>query len=146
MLEARCRKHDRVICSDCVVADDAARRAFDMVKELAVVTDWDTRVRQSPYLAIKLADGFTDGVLYDTKADAVRHVPDERWYAFFSFRNSPNGFASPRDAAIFLMWHRAAYERGMRLSDPDRDVAVPVTKEHQLDQLAQLLGMPSVLN
>jgi hypothetical protein len=124
------------------VADDAAKRAFDIVRGLAVWNDYDTRIH-SPYLAIRLSDGGSDQTLYDTKRDAVRHQLDETQCAYFSFRESPNGFGSPRDAAVFLAFHRLAYDRGFRLPDPDdrhggHDLVMPDMNEHLQNQLNRL--------
>lgn len=140
--QPRCKNHGRELCSDCIVADDVAKRAWEQVKNVAVHTTWEERINST--LTIRLSDGSTDGVLYDTKQDAVRHVPDERWFAFFSFRSAPNGFATPKDAAIFLAFHRAAYSAGFRLPDPDArtggpDLIMPTPQEHVLDQLTRLM-------
>lgn len=137
--------HGREICWDCVVVDDAAKRAFDTVRGLAVFTDFATRTRQSPYVAIRLVDGDSDGRMYDTKRDAVRHQLHETQCAYFSFRNSPNGFPSAREAAVFLLWHRVAYDNGHRLPDPDDtnggpDLVMPDMHEHLTDQLRRLIG------
>lgn len=134
-------EHGRKICSDCIVVDDAARRAFDVVMLKATFTDYDTRVRQSPYMAIRLADGSSDGVLYDTKADAVRHQLHETQCAYFSFRFSPMGFARVKDAAIFLSWNRAAYDAGHLLPDPEQTLRMPTTNEVLFDQYGRLAGV-----
>jgi hypothetical protein len=136
-------RHGRKVCSECIVADDAAKRAFDILRGLAVFNDYDTRVRQSPYVAIRLSDGGSDQQLYDTKQDAVRHQLHETACAYFCFRESPNGFSSPKDAAIFLAYHRMAYDRGHRLPDPDDmhggpDLVMPDMREHLQNQLNRL--------
>lgn len=144
MLEVKCR-HGRVICSECIVADDAAKRAWEQVKNIAVHTDWETRVNS--FVTIRLSDGQCDGVLYESKREAVRHCGgNEQWFAFFGFRGAPAGFATPKDAAIFLAWHRAAYDRGMRLPDPDdsrggRDLIMPDMTEHLNNQLGRMKGL-----
>jgi hypothetical protein len=137
--------HGREICWEHVLVDDAAKRAFDAVRLLTVFTDWDTRIRQSPYVAIRLIDGGSDGVMYDSKQAAVRHQLHEMSCAYFSFRTSPNGFSSPRDAAVFLLWHRVAYDNGFRLPDPDdrhggQDLVMPDMREHLTNQLMRLIG------
>lgn len=143
MLTPKCTRHGNIVCSMCIVADDAARRCWEQVKNVAHHTDWETRINS--YLAIKLADGSTDGVLYATKRDAVRHCHgNEQWFAFFSFRDAPGGFASPRDAAVFLAYHRMVYDQGGRLPDPDDrrggpDMIMPITEEHLFDQLGRLM-------
>jgi len=136
-------RHGRKLCSDCIVADDAAKRAFDIVRGLASFNDWDTRVRQSPYVAIRLSDGGSDQRLYDTKRDAVRHQLHEQQCAYFSFRQAPHGFGSPKDAAIFLAWNRMAYDAGHRLPDPDAthggpDLVMPQSVEHLNNQMNRL--------
>lgn len=127
----------------CLVADDAARRCWEQVKNVAHHTDYETRV--GSYLAIKLSDGSTDGVLYGSKKDAVRHCKgDEQWFAFFSFRTAPAGFASPQEAGVFLAYHRMAYDNGFRLPDPDDprggpDLVMPTPEEHIRAQLAAFM-------
>lgn len=136
-------KHGNVLCSQCIVADDIAKRAWETVRNIAVHTDWETRI--GSWLTIRLSDGHCDGVLYDSKQDAVKHCRgNEQWYAFFSFRNSPNGFASPRDAAVFLAYARMAYDNGFRLPDPDDnrggpDLIMPTPAEQVMMQLAELM-------
>ena len=138
----QCR-HGRKLCSECIVVDDTAKRAYDNVRLLAEFNDYDTRVKQSPYVAIRLSDGGTDHRLYDTKQDAIKHQLHETLCAYFSFRNAPAGFASYKDAAIYLAWNRATYDAGMRMVDPDhhaggRDVAMPTVREHLGNQLRRL--------
>jgi len=141
--EQRCG-HGRAICAQCVLVDDAAKRAYDQVRLRAVFTDWGTRMN-SPYMAIRLSDGDSDGVMYESKLTAVRHQLHERQCAYFSFRHAPDGFASPRDAAVFLAFHRAAYDNGFRLPDPDDthggpDLVMPDMNEHLYNQLERLIG------
>jgi hypothetical protein len=136
-------KHGRKLCSDCIVADDAAKRCWEQVKNVAVHTEWAERINS--FITVKLSDGSTDGVLYATKRDAVRHCHgNEQWFAFFSFRSAPEGFGSPKEAAIFLAWHRMAYDAGARLPDPDDarggpDLIMPDAVEHLNNQLARLM-------
>lgn len=144
MLSApKCGRHGNIVCSECIVADDVAKRCWEQVKNVAHSYGWDERIRG--YLAIKLQDGSTDGVLYETKQDAVKHCRgDEQWFAFFSFRTAPNGFASPKDAAVFLAYHRMVYDQGGRLPDPDDarggpDMIMPMNDEHLMDQLGRLM-------
>jgi hypothetical protein len=69
------------------------------------------------WIAIALSDGDSDGVLYDTKAECIRHQHhDEMWYAYV--RIIPSNFM-PCDAEIFLKMHRMMYDKGIRLADPD---------------------------
>jgi hypothetical protein len=142
VLSPKCR-HGRKLCSDCIVADDAAKRAWEQVGNVAAHTEWSERI--SSFVTIRLSDGYCDGTLYATKRDAVRHCHgNEVWFAFFSFRDAPNGFESPKHAAIFLAWHRMAYDNGARLPDPDDmhggpDLIMPDAVEHLNNQLARLM-------
>lgn len=139
----RCRAHGNIVCSMCMVADDAAKRCWEQVKNVAHHKTWEERI--NAFLAIRLQDGSTDGVLYDSKRDAVRHCKgNEQWYAFFSFRTAPVGFASPKEAAVFLAYHRMVYDQGGRLPDPDDrhggpDMILPDREEQLADQLARLM-------
>ncbi len=108
-------------------------------------TDWSERIRS--WVALKLQDGSSDGVLYDSRLAAVRHVPDQRWYAFFSFRNAPQGFASLKDAQLFIDYHRMAYAQGAQqaLADPDqpnggRELIMPTPLEQIMLQRGLLLN------
>lgn len=141
-------EHGRKLCSECQHVTDAAKRAFDIVRGLTVFTGYDERVRS--WLAIRLQDGGSDQVLYDTKADAIRHQAHEQLCAYFSWRGSPEGFASAKDAAIWLEFHRQAYSAGMRLVDPDDahggpDLIMPTATEQLADQMRRL-GLPIGVN
>ena len=70
------------------------------------------------WLAVNLQDGSTDGTLYDTKREAVRHQLDEFMCAYFCFRNCLGGI-TPKEAMIWLDWVRKAYDAGFRMPDPD---------------------------
>lgn len=136
--------HGRKICSDCILIDDSAKRAYDTVRLHVQFATWEERVQGEPYVALRLSDGGSDGRRYATKRDAVRAQLHEQQCAYFSFRNAPNGFGSYRDAAIFLAFNRAAYDAGMRLPDPDDahggpDLVMPAPAEKLRDQLRRLL-------
>jgi hypothetical protein len=108
--------HGNKICSRCVVVTDAARRASDTINGMVVFHgSWDLR---NSWMAFRLADGTSDGNLYDTKADAIRHVSNYKYYFFFCFRNSPGG-SNPRDMQLWIDMHRHAYDHGGNLTDPD---------------------------
>lgn len=134
-------KHGRQLCSECIFVSDPAKRAFDIVASYVAFVDFDQRIRS--WVAIRLSDGGSDGALYDSKREAVRHQSDEFTCAYFSYRGAPNGFASPKEAAIWLEYHRQAYDAGFRLPDPDAatggpDLIMPTPNEQVQLQLAQL--------
>lgn len=79
------------------------------------------------WMAFKLSDGTSDGVLYDSKRDAVRHQFNEFMCCYIAFVNLMGG-ATAQGCAVFLNFTRDAYDAGFRLPDPDdvnggRDVA-----------------------
>jgi hypothetical protein len=98
------------------VISDAARRMRDIVN--ALVMSWDRDELIHKWIAVRLADGGTDGTLYDSKRDAVRHQLDEYLCAYVSFKNLQSGIGLG-EAEIFLRFNREAYDRGFRLPDPD---------------------------
>lgn len=131
--------HGRTICSDCIVADDAAKRAYDIVRQVAHDLDYETRTRGYPWVAIRLSDGGSDGKSYATRREAARWQLHEKQCFYYCFRTAPNGFGSPKDAAIVLAFARAAYDAGT-MPDPEagQDMIMPLTLEHTQNQLNRL--------
>lgn len=102
---------------------DAARRCSDAVNSALTFYGADAAGR---WIAVRLSDGGSDGKLYDTKPDAVRHQLHETLCAYICI--VPTGM--PVDHALsFLRTNRKLYAAGMRLSDPDRHVQMPTRKE-----------------
>jgi len=89
---------------------DAARRCSDIVRQ-AIVDGHAGR-----WLAIRLSDGGSDRVPYESKAHAVRHQFHEQQCAYVRV---PVDDMSPRAAESYLRVNRALYAAGMRLADPD---------------------------
>lgn len=136
-------EHGRNVCFDCAYVTDAGKRAFDIVNSYAIFVPWDERIRS--WVAVRLSDGGHDGVLYQSKRDAVRHQADEFQCAYFSYRGSPNGFGSRKEAQVWLDWHRAAYDSNIRTPDPDAagggvDLIMPTAEEQLFLQLDRLKG------
>jgi len=62
--------------------------------------------RKGGVIAVKLSDGTSDGTVYDSRYDAVRHQHhNERWYAFLRIGA---GHMTVCEAASLLMFHRQA--------------------------------------
>jgi hypothetical protein len=97
------------------IPDDAKRFADIVNGNLVAFPAWELR---NKWLAIRLSDGGSDGTIYDSKQDAVKHQIDEFQCAYFCFRNCLGGI-SAREAERFLVYVRAAYKAGFRLPDPD---------------------------
>lgn len=118
---------------------DEAKRASDIINGYFAYFPLDRLLHS--WVAIRLSDGGSDGTLYDSKRDAVRHQSDEFLCAYISLRNCPNG-VKPLEAERFLAWTRAAYRAGFRLPDPDDmtggpDVFMPV---NQFDGLRRIVN------
>lgn len=114
---------------------EIGKRASDVLNGIITTNRWDDI--KHGYVAIRLSDGGSDGIVYDTKADAVKHQLWEQQCAYFGFTNLVGG-ASAKDCAIYLKFCRDAYAAGMRLVDPDnqrnpvRELLLPA---HGFDQL-----------
>lgn len=102
---------------------DAAKRCSEAVnsqltfKGTAAIGKW---------VAIRLSDGGSDNVLYDTKADAVRHQLHENLCAYVCI--TPDGM-SVESALSYMRTNRKLYDKGMRLADPDKMVHLPNRRE-----------------
>lgn len=117
---------------------DAAQRAADVINER--LTWFPFAVLASKWMAFKLQDGNSDKVIYDTRRDAVKHMPDHACY--FTFRNCPGGVQT-RDMWLYMQFHRHAYSRGARLTDPDdrnggKEFILPVTRSGVAAQVSRL--------
>lgn len=120
-------RHGAKICPDCIEISDAAKRMSDIINALVTFTPvWDLR---SKWIAIRLSDGGYDGVLYDTREDAISHQIDERFCAYVFMQSMIQG-AKPLDCAIYLEFHRQAYDAGMRLHEPEAPQLIMPTKTY----------------
>lgn len=87
------------------------------------------------YIAIRLSDGGSDGEIYDTREDAIRHQVHEQFCAYFYL--VPDGITS-EDALRFIMLNRELYQRGYRLADPDMP-GEPIYP-NRIEDILQILG------
>lgn len=104
------------------MVSDAAKRASDIINSYLAFVPWDEIKHK--WVAIRLSDGGSDGTLYDSKRDAVRHQSDEFLCAYVSYRNMMQG-CSPHEMQAFLDFNRKAYDSGFRLPDPDAQSGGP---------------------
>lgn len=74
------------------------------------------------WVALRLIDGGSDNVLYDTRADAIRHQLYEEYCAYVCI--PPSGM-SQQDATEWLAFNRQLYDAGWHLSDPDHTPIMP---------------------
>jgi hypothetical protein len=121
---------------------DAAKRVSDAVNLHMLASDagwaWDNV--KGRFMAFRLENGASDGTLYDTKQDAVRHQGDEFLCMYLKLHA---GGMSACEAEIMLKIHRQAYDNGFRLADPDsktggRDIIPRMATDKALAQIRAL--------
>lgn len=93
------------------------------------------------WFAVALADGRSDGVLYENKGAAVRHQNhNEQFYAFVNIGAHDMDVC---EAEAFIGTTRMFYDAGIRLTDPDvasggPDVIPRATREDQRSLLRSI--------
>lgn len=103
------------------VYSDAARRLSDAVT-LHLTASGANAAGQ--WIAARLSDGGTDGVLYPDKATAVRHQLHETQCAYVQI---PITGMPYQEAEIYLAFNRKLYENGYRMPDPSHHIHMPQT-------------------
>jgi hypothetical protein len=99
---------------------DAGRHCADAVNLALLLGGIDK------WIAVRLSDGKTDGNIYDTKADAIRHQLHEFQCAYIKI---PPGGMDAAAGARYLDVNRILYDKGMRIADPNREAILPFTSE-----------------
>jgi hypothetical protein len=95
------------------------------------------------WFSAMLATGESNGDLYDTKADAVRHAKhNERWMVFVSIKANDMNVC---EAEGYLAIQRKLGDANIRVADPDSrhggmDLIPRVTREDVVDQMLSLDG------
>jgi hypothetical protein len=88
------------------------------------------------WLAIRIADGGSDGVIYDNRADAIRFQFHPEHCAYVLIQ--PCG-APPEIAQGFLNFYRGTYDAGHRTLDAETpDYILPLTNEDMSNKIARL--------
>lgn len=88
------------------------------------------------WIAVRLSDGGTDGVVYDHRRDAVRHQLDEKLCCYVKIH--PGGM-TPKEADGILRFYRFAYDNGFRVTDPEGpETILPSTNEDYISQIRRL--------
>lgn len=112
-------------CPHCKTDMECGKRMSDAINMYRTNMPWE--FVSDKWMAFRLSDGTSDGVLYDSKRDAVRHQVHEMLCCYIAFVNLMGG-ANAYGCAVMLNFTRDAYDAGFRLPDPDdvhggRDVA-----------------------
>lgn len=107
---------------------DAGRRGAEAINLHLLFNNFsDVKYK---WMAIRLSDGSCDNVLYDTKADAVNHVVDERWFMYICFSGLGPAGAKPSEVAKLILFWREAYEAGGRFIAPDERAPIMTTQRN----------------
>lgn len=106
---------------------DAAQRMADEI------TLHDLAGNAGKWAAIRLADGGSDHVAYDSRSDAVRHQTSPEYCTFILI---PPGGMQLREADAVLHFWRQVYDAGYRAIDPRDDIpSMPLTAPEQREQI-----------
>jgi len=108
---------------------DAGKRAADIVTMHAIAGS------AGKWAALRLADGGSDGVLYDTRSDAISH---QLWEEYCAYVMIPPGGMTAREGTEWLNFNRSLYDAGWHLADPDHAVINPVRQEDANRKMRQL--------
>jgi hypothetical protein len=135
-----CDKHQRPVCSECVVITDDARRMADAVGTACVF--YPEAVRHNGWLAFALSDGSTDHTIYPSKTDAIAHMSNEFLYAYLNLRKCIGGMPV-KDAQLWLDLHRHIYDQGGRMTNP-RDIIMPIARDQRLTRPVTGPDMPGL--
>jgi hypothetical protein len=97
--------------------EDAARRVSDTYMLHRVAGRGLGLENVGKVFAVALNDGTSDGVLYDTMADCIRHQRhNAKWYAYLRVGREDMSVCA---AASVLKIHRDADEAGLKFTDRD---------------------------
>lgn len=118
---------------------DAAKKVSDTYNLHRIAGDTLGIQANRKWFACALQDGESDGVLYDSKSDAIRHQHhNEQWYTFICI--GPHSM-TPCEAEVMLSVARRAYDKGMRLADPDdRTGGRELIKRTTIEDMRALAG------
>lgn len=128
--------------------NDVGKRAADHINIHLFAHDW-SQIRDK-WLAISLADGSSDGHIYENASEAARHQRFEQQCWYVCFRGIGPAGAAIREASICIQFWRDAYQAGVRFVDPDDRVRMPLmsTNQHDHQNLRQEhpLAMKGLMN
>lgn len=118
---------------------DAAKRCADKVN-LAIAAEGAGAVGK--WMAVKLADGGSDGTLYPVQSDAVGAMfPYEREHCYLRI---PRQWMTLCESESYLRMNRMRYDAGFAVMPDPRDIIRPLTKSahrQQMEQFEHALGL-----
>jgi hypothetical protein len=107
---------------------DYAKRASDAVNLHVLAGSY------GKFTAIRLSDGGSDGVAYDTKEDAIRH---QLWPEFCFFLFMPPDGLTPHDAWALIDFKRQAFDAGWSFTG-EHEVISELRREQFAAAMTQL--------
>lgn len=105
-------------------APDAARRAADVMRLHQVALSSD-ELMAGRYVALRLSDGGSDNIVYETRAAAITHQLHETMCLYMRIPLTP---ISDAELDTLLWYARRKYDSGHRES-PDSQLMIPSTIE-----------------
>jgi len=120
---------------------DAAKKVADTYNLHRVAQGYDAI---GCWFAAALEDGSSDGTLYDSKPQAIKHQKNnEEYYTYIQIVPSSMTIC---DAEIMINVARRAYSNGMRLSDGDsrRELIKRLTREDQVAMSRGIITNPKI--
>lgn len=104
---------------------DAAQRMADTLALHQTALGFD-EILAGRYVAVRLSDGGSDGVAYDSRAAAIVHQKHNA--SRCAYFRVPLERMSVQACDVLLMYVRAAYDHGYR-TDPAHDLVIPTRVE-----------------
>jgi hypothetical protein len=117
--------------SELYALQEAGKRMADALNLQLIVNGIAVTGR---WMAFALADGSSDNVLYDTRADAIRHQRHQTLAHYEQMR--PKSW-SDGECAFSLHYARAAYDAGWRPEPEAPAPIMPVRNEDKASNLRQ---------
>jgi hypothetical protein len=119
---------------------DEARRCSDAINLHVTSLGWEATKK---WVAVRLSDGGSDGTLYDSRRDAIRHQLHEQQCAYVCIH--PGGM-NPCQAESYLRMQRQTYDAGAHFVDPDHVAGGPeiIRRLTRSDQSAQMAAISSL--
>lgn len=104
---------------------DAAARMRDAINLHVATGNMGFRERHLCWVAIRLADGRSDGELYESRADAVRHTTNREKGWFYAKVGADS--MGERESIIVLQQARQAFSKGVIFAE--EQVVTPMLSE-----------------
>lgn len=106
--------------------EDAALRCRDTLLLHQTVLSFD-EILAGRYVAIRLSDGGSDGVAYESRPDAIAHQKHNASRCVYL--RVPLERLNAQACDVLLMYARACYDNGYR-ADPAHQLIIPSQMEH----------------